>query len=73
MHHHEFHHKSPKAFNLSATLLSSHTIRNAISSLTMLHEGSLCGSSEAGFALTMSSVNHRNKRKTTKTFAYISK
>lgn len=57
MHHHGFHHKSPKAFNLRATLLSSHTIRNAINSFTRLHEGSLCGSSGDVFAFTMSSVN----------------
>lgn len=54
--HHEFHHKSPKAFNLWATLLISHIIQNAINSFTMLHEGFMFGSSEALFAFTMS--NH---------------
>lgn len=57
MHYHEFHHKSPKAFNLWATLLSSHTIQNAVNSYSALHEDSLCGSSEDVFAFTMSYVN----------------
>lgn len=50
-------------------------MKNTIDSFTMLHEGSLCVSSMAVFAITMCSVNHIELKelgvKKTKTFSYI--